>query len=169
LSATSRPAPAVIPAELQAFWSVAARHCPGIAAERFYEACRFGDSEAMVNELAELALAGRKRATASLLWGYEAAGRRPPQPGDLSVLVRWDGEPLGLIETRSVERLPFDEVPASFAAAEGEGDGSLAYWRQVHWDFFSRECAALGRSPAPDMPVLCEHFELLFALRPAAA
>lgn len=159
---------ALIPADLQDFWAIAQRHCPGIAAERFYEACRFGDNEAMVNELADLALSGRKRATASLLWGYEAAGRRPPSPGDLSVLVRWDGMPLGLIETTRVDCLRFDEVPASFAQAEGEGDGSLSYWRQVHWDFFTRECASLGRQPEPGMPVLCEHFELLFALGSAS-
>ena len=49
-----------------------------------------------------------------------------------------------------------------FAAAEGEGDGSLAYWRDAHWAAFSREFAAAGRSPSPDMPVVCERFEVVF-------
>lgn len=50
---------------------------------------------------------------------------------------------------------------SGYAAREGEGDGSLAYWRESHWAFFSRECARIGREPAPDMPVVCAEFELL--------
>ena len=61
--------------------------------------------------------------------------------------------------------LAFDQVTAAYAAIEGEGDGSLAYWRQAHWDDFARECQRLGRTPAPDMPVVCSVFELLQVLR----
>ena len=28
--------------------------------------------------------------------------------------------------------------------------------------FFQRECARIQRDPAPDMPVLCEHFRVVF-------
>jgi uncharacterized protein YhfF len=55
----------------------------------------------------------------------------------------------------------FDQVTAEYAAIEGEGDGSLEYWRDAHWRFFSRECARLGREPTTDMLVVCAVFELL--------
>jgi hypothetical protein len=42
----------------------------------------------------------------------------------------------------------FDDVGAEFAAAEGEGDGSLAFWREAHWSYFGRVCERLGRSGA---------------------
>ena len=40
------------------------------------------------------------------------------------------------------------EVTEDFAAAEGEGDGTLAYWRRVHWSYFGRECERLEGRPA---------------------
>ena len=49
------------------------------------------------------------------------------------------------------------------AAANIEGDGSLAYWRAAHWDYFSRRCAAIGRTPSDDMPVILERFALIFS------
>ena len=48
---------------------------------------------------------------------------------------------------------------------EGEGDGSLAYWRDAHWAFFSRECARIGRAPSEAMPVVCSVFEVLAIVR----
>jgi uncharacterized protein YhfF len=59
--------------------------------------------------------------------------------------------------------LPYNEVDAEFAFDEGEGDQSLDYWREVHWDYFSRRCADLGKAPSPEMPVICERFELLYS------
>ncbi|MDF1522053.1 MAG: ASCH domain-containing protein, partial [Trueperaceae bacterium] len=60
-----------------------------------------------------------------------------------------------------VQVVAFDEVDEAYAALEGEGDGSLAYWRAAHWDVFGRECARIGRLPAPDMPVVCCAFEVV--------
>lgn len=45
---------------------------------------------------------------------------------------------------------------------EGEGDGSLEYWRNVHDEFFSKEMAEIGKLFDEDMPVVCEEFELVF-------
>ena len=45
--------------------------------------------------------------------------------------------------------MPFSEVDADFAATEGEGDGSLAYWQRAHKAFFGRECQRLGREFSP--------------------
>ena len=39
---------------------------------------------------------------------------------------------------------------------------ALSYWKQAHWAFFTRECERLGRSPNPDMPVVCEQFEVVY-------
>jgi uncharacterized protein YhfF len=65
--------------------------------------------------------------------------------------------------------VPFDQVSAEFAATEGEGDGSLAYWRRAHEAFFGRECLRLGRQPDADMPVVCERFEVVYRAGAAGA
>jgi uncharacterized protein YhfF len=82
--------------------------------------------------------------------------------GDLSVVTGWGGEPLCVIETTAVDILPFEEVGADFAHAEGEGDRSLRHWREVHWAYFQRECAGHGWAPSPRMPVICERFRVRY-------
>jgi hypothetical protein len=61
----------------------------GDLSAHFYEAFHFDDNESSANELAELVLAGRKRATAATLWNFEAPG--PPRPGSLSMVTDWNG------------------------------------------------------------------------------
>jgi hypothetical protein len=61
----------------------------GDLSAHFYKAFHFDDNESSANELAELVLAGRKRATAATLWNFEALG--PPRPGSLSMVTDWNG------------------------------------------------------------------------------
>jgi uncharacterized protein YhfF len=67
-----------------------------------------------------------------------------------------------VIETLDVQIVPFFQVDADFAATEGEGDGSLAYWQRAHTAFFGRECQRLGREFSPHVPVVCERFALVY-------
>lgn len=144
------------------FWAEFCASVGGDVEGRYYETFHFGDNESSANKLARLVLAGTKRATASLVWAYEAEKRPPPKAGDLSVVTDWDGNPLCVMETKAVAIAPFDKVGEEFAATEGEGDRSLRYWREVHWACFGRECKGLGRQPSPDMPVVCETFEVIY-------
>ena len=132
-----------------------------------YEAWSFCDNEEAANELGDLVTAGTKTATCSLVWAYEAADEELPAVGDLSIITNWEGEPLCIIETTEAEIKAFDEVDDRFAYDEGEGDRSLAYWRKVHWEFFTRECDTIGREPAETMPLLCERFRVIFPKRAA--
>jgi uncharacterized protein YhfF len=122
----------------------------------------FCDNQADADELAQLVLDGRKRATAGALWSYEDEDEAVPQPGDVNVITDWSGEGRCIIQTRAVEVVPFDEVTDEFAAAEGEGDGTLAYWREAHRAAFSREFEGTEHSFRSDMPVVCERFEVVF-------
>lgn len=147
-----------VPEHLLPFWHGFA----GADDERFYEAFAFGDSEQLAGELAALVLRGTKRATAAAAWTFEAQGRPAPQPGDFSIVTNWAGEPLCVIETRAMAVVPFKDVTAAFAAAEGEGDGSLASWREAHRAYFTRECERAGRVFSEDMPIACEHFKIVY-------
>jgi uncharacterized protein YhfF len=147
---------------VEAFWAQFRAAIGSDVEGRFYESFHFGDNESTANQLAQLVLAGTKRATASLVWAYEAENRPPPKPGDLSVVTDWDGNPLCVMETKAVAISPFGEVDEEFAATEGEGDGSLRYWREVHWACFGRECKGLGKEPSLAMPIVCERFEVIY-------
>jgi uncharacterized protein YhfF len=157
-----------IPAHVAEFWNAFAGSVGGVHEQRFYEAFSFGDGEELANSLAELVLQGTKRATAGAVWNFEAEGKKLPVPGDLSIVTNWAGKPLCIIETQSVEVMPFIEVSAEFAATEGEGDGSLAFWRAAHREFFTRECTAAGRQFSENMLVACERFRVVYR-EPASA
>jgi uncharacterized protein YhfF len=151
-----------VPEAVRDFWNAFARACGGADEAQFCEAFAIGDSPALADELAALVLQGTKRATASALWTYQAEAKPLPRPGQLSIVTSGVGLPLCVIQTLAVEVLPFDQIGADFAASEGEGDGSLAFWREAHTQFFGRECAQLGRVFQPDMPVVCERFRLRY-------
>lgn len=114
----------------------------------------YGDSPALADELLALVLAGRKTATC---WAAReglltAVGKR---------MVACDGQarPRAVIETVSLTQRRFDEVDADWARLEGEGDGSLAAWRDAHRAYFTRNGGF-----APDMPLWCEVFRVVKAL-----
>ena len=112
-----------------------------------FQAWHFGIGREDAAELCDLVLEGKKTATASLPWEYEEKPEDAPIEGGYSVVTDFDGNPQCVVRTTELRVVPFNEVDAEFAFAEGEGDQSLDYWRQVHWDYFSRRCAALGREP----------------------
>lgn len=125
----------------------------------------YGDSKVKSDQLVRLICGGSKRATSSLYWAYEHDGEELSKPGDVEIVIDYDGSPAAFIRFTDVGVVPFGEVSAEFAAAEGEGDGSLEGWRREHWDFFSRECNGIGRTPDETMPVVCCNFELVRELR----
>jgi uncharacterized protein YhfF len=121
----------------------------------------FGDSPELSDELIALIRSGAKRAGTSLIWAMEIDGDPMPTEGDISIVLDHRDEPVLLTRVTQVEVATFESVTAEYAAIEGEGDGSLAFWREGHWNFFSRECARIGREPTWDMPVVCTVFEVL--------
>jgi uncharacterized protein YhfF len=73
-------------------------------------------------------------------------------------------EPAMVTRVVSSEVIESNQVTAQYAALEGEGEGSLAYWRKAHWNFFGRECQRIGKEPDVSMSVICSVFEVLHVL-----
>jgi uncharacterized protein YhfF len=127
-----------------------------------YVAEPFGDNPALADELVALVLDGVKTATCSALWEWEAEGNPIPQPGAFWIVLDGRGAPRCIVETVEVTMRRYDEVDAEFAAAEGEGDRSLAYWRAAHERFFTRTLGAIGKDFTPEMPLVCERFRVVY-------
>lgn len=123
----------------------------------------FDLTESAANYLLGLVLAGKKRATASSLRGYEMEGEPIPKAGDLSVITDWDGNPRCVIRTTNVRILPFDEITFDIARLEGE-DECLESWRQHHRSFFGAESKEIGYVFDEQMPVIFEEFEVVEVL-----
>lgn len=148
--------------EIPKFWDSFLQIDPNYSGSQ-YSVWSFGDTPNTSDYLGELVRTGQKTATCSLLWAYKAESAESPKIGDLSIIVNSQSRPLCLIQTSEVNIRAYNEVDESFAFDEYEGDRSLAYWRQVHWDFFSQECERFKRKPNLSMPLVCERFKLLFA------
>ena len=130
--------------------------------EKSYTAWHFCNNEEDADELAELVLKGIKRATASLHKLYEYENEAVPQVGNHSIITAWDGSAKCIIRTKNIDIVPFKDVSEEFAATEGEGDGSLEYWKKGHWKFFTEEAKELGLEYDEDMLVVCEEFEVVY-------
>lgn len=155
---TITPSPALV-AE---FWERVRGSIRGLPAEP-PEAWAFGATPEHADELLRLVLDGTKTGTASSIWDYEASGDPLPQVGEYSVIIDGGGAPRAVIRTTSLDRMPFTEVTEDHASAEGEGDRTLRAWREIHERFW-RTHSESPRGFAPDMPVLCERFELVYPI-----
>ena len=124
------------------------------------EAWAFG---AAPDLLAELVAKGVKTATASAYDEYVHYEEELPKVGDLDVVLDGQGQAVAIIETTKVTVIPFREVSADHAYKEGEGDRSLAYWRQVHEELFTKWLADIGLTFSPESKVVLEEFHVVYA------
>jgi uncharacterized protein YhfF len=118
----------------------------------------FGDSPALADELLELVIKGVKTATCST-----EDEPNTSTPGERWIVLDGRSEPRCVIETTEVTYRRYGEVDAVFAHDEGEGDRSLAYWRQAHRSYFGRQ----GKF-SEGMMLMCERFRLVEIFAEAA-
>ncbi|WP_291870539.1 ASCH domain-containing protein [Maribacter sp.] len=133
--------------------------------DAFHEAPKtthFCDNEKDANECAMLVKSGIKKATTDSLIGIQNKNEKLPKIGDFTVVTNWNGEAQCIIETKKVTLKPFFSIDETYANKEGEGDKSLAYWKKVHWEYYTREFEAFNRKPSESMIVVCQEFELVF-------
>ena len=122
----------------------------------------FCDNERDADLCADLVLRGIKRATCSALYIYGHFGESLSKPGDVWLVTNWAGEAQCVLETTKVDIVRFHEVSEEFAAAEGEGDLSLAYWREAHIRFFTRQFQNLPFAFTEDIPLVCQYFSVVY-------
>jgi uncharacterized protein YhfF len=148
---------------VQKFWSEFCEANPAVSPHTPFQVWFFGNSSEMARELAELVIAGQKRATASLVEYNESHPEVAPAPDGYSVVTDYEGRPLCVIQTTEIRHLPFMHVDAEFAFDEGEDDRTLESWRAGHRRYFTKEAAENNLEFNEKSLVCCERFRLLFA------
>ena len=126
---------------------------------RALESFAFGDSPEMADQLLGFVLAGAKTATC---WSIRDG--QQTEVGKRMIAKDGAGRPRAVLETVSLVQSRFDEVPWSFAEAEGEGDLNLDDWRNGHRAYFTRNGGF-----APDMLLWCERFRVVEVIGEGAA
>ncbi|MET6989685.1 ASCH domain-containing protein [Sediminicola arcticus] len=122
----------------------------------------FFDNEKDANHNLELVISGVKKATSYSLLGLQQQKKALPKRGDFTVLTDVDGKAKCIVRTTSVRMMPFFSITAEHAKMEGQGDGGLADWQRVYWEFFQRELKEFERKPNESMIIVCEYFEKVF-------
>ncbi len=123
-----------------------------------YDAWSFGSAS---DELAHLVAIGTKTATSSAYPLYELKNEAFPLADVYSVILDAKDNAVCVIKTTKVTVVPFDEVTEEHAYKEGEGDRSLAHWREVHEKFFTKALNKVGLVFTTDMNVVCEEFSVV--------
>ena len=128
------------------------------------DAWAFGD---LADELADLVLRGEKTATASAYELYKLENEPLPQAGSFDVIVDSQDKAVCIVKITKVSVVPFYQVSAEHAFKEGEGDKSLAYWQQVHQEFFTECLAEAGLEFSQETGVVLEEFRKVYPLEEA--
>ena len=125
------------------------------------DAWAFGVS---ADDLANLVVRSEKTATASAYELYKLENEPLPQAGTFDIILDSQDRAVCIIEITKVSVLPFNQVSADHAFKEGEGDKSLAYWQQVHQEFFMKCLEEAGLEFSSETGVVLEEFRKVYPL-----
>jgi len=100
---------------------------------RAFEQFSSGDSSALADELADLVLTGRKRATCWAVSDGPITG-----VGKRMVMLDGAGIPRAVLETIELVQRRFSEIDETFAFDKGE-DRRLTYSKTAHRRYFERQ------------------------------
>jgi uncharacterized protein YhfF len=127
-----------------------------------YDVVAFGDGPEMATELAELTVAGIKRATAGLLRQFGPGKEQPPVLGGHVVLLDGARRPRAIWRTTELRTGPLNSVDERFAWDEGEGERTREWWLSAHRRFFARWAAAEGFPMHDEIETVFERFEIVW-------
>ncbi len=145
---------------IEAFWLDYQRAC-GVKVEGF-AASAFGHSRALADTLAELVVAGIKRAHATPLRDFQKDLEALPQPGEHLVVLDGAGTPRAIVRNVHVELRHFNEIDDAFAFEAGEGDLTLRWWLVAYRQDFAERGELEGFEAHERLELVLEHFELVW-------
>ena len=143
--------------DIEPFW-LAYQRANGIKVEGF-SASALGDTQALADELAELVLAGIKRAHATLHRDFQKDLDPLPQIGDHLVVLDGAGQPRAIVRCTHVELRHFNEIDDAFAFDAGEGDLTLRWWLTAHRQDFAERAEREGFEVDERVELVLESFE----------
>ena len=113
------------------------------------------------DELITLVLSGQKTAFFTS-WATYSIDQEPlPVSGELYVVLDRSNTPRCVIETESVNIIPFNEVTWEMAKQEGE-DQNLGEWKEKKQEYLEDEGAILGFEFTPDIKLVFQTFKVVY-------
>ena len=125
------------------------------AGELGFEARGFAGTEKIAALLAE-----KKRAAFSTYAVYAIDNEILPVSGEFYIVKNADEEAVCTIQIQRVEILPFNEVPWTLAALEGE-DENLQEWRERTREILEEESEIIGYEFREDIKLVFMEFKIV--------
>lgn len=125
------------------------------AGELGFEAQGFAGTEKIAALLAE-----KKRAAFSTYAVYAIDNEILPVSGEFYIVKNADEEAVCAIQIQRVEILPFNEVPWSLAALDGE-DENLQEWRERTREILEEESEIIGYEFREDIKLVFMEFKIV--------
>jgi uncharacterized protein YhfF len=143
--------------DIEPFWLAYQRACE-VQVEGF-SASALAETRQLADELAELVLAGVKRAHATLLRDFQKDLEPLPQIGDHLVVLDGAGQPCAIVKCTHVELRHFNQIDDAFAFDAGEGDLTLRWWLTAHRQDFAERAEREGFTIDEQIELVLEFFE----------
>lgn len=125
----------------------------------------FGSGPQMAAKLAHLVVKGKKRGSAGWVKTHEKTNTIIPKVGGISLATDGFGIPLCFIKTVNVDFIQFKNVTEQMAIIEGEGDLSLADWKNGHKNFWETyDSQEINEPFTEDEIIFFETFEVIKVL-----
>ena len=83
------------------------------------------------------------------------------ESGELYLVLDRNEKPVCVIETQSVQVIPFNEVTWEMAKLEGE-DESLEVWREKKQEYLEEEGDIMGFEFTPDIKLVFQTFNVVY-------
>jgi uncharacterized protein YhfF len=131
---------------------------------RELDVCYFGNEPELAAKLGHLIVKGVKRGTTGLVAAAKLEGWSIPSVGTITIVTDGYGIPLCAIRTERSDRGRFADATEEIAQAEGEGDRSLAEWRELHRRYFEAQSARHGIPFGDDALMFYEYFRVVRVL-----
>jgi len=142
------------------FWEKVKTVC-GIEGD-FTDAWGFGDTPEVKQELLDLILEGKKRASTNLLIESELAGYPSSGVGQFHIILDGNDVPTAVIQTVSLRKAKFNDIDEDHAYWEGEEDRTVESYLKEHVKYYTRVGKTLGFIFHEDLEVEFERFELIY-------
>lgn len=144
-------------------WQAYAEHRGGAGLDDAdYTVEHFGDTAGLADELLDIVLTGRKRATAELVSEFAHRGDPLPRIGSHWIACDSTGAPRIIIRSTALRIGPFASADAAFAFAEGEDDRTLESWQREHRRYWERTSAARGAEWSESEDIVFEYFAVVW-------
>ncbi|MDD5928486.1 MAG: ASCH domain-containing protein [Spirochaetales bacterium] len=115
----------------------------------------------VADEMIALVLSGKKTAFFTS-WSTYAIDQEPvPVSGELYLVLDRNEKPVCVIETQSVQVIPFNEVTWEMAKLEGE-DENLEVWREKKREYLEEEGDIMGFEFTPDIKLVFQTFSVVY-------